>query len=155
MGVRSRANCIAHGGEKHLHRSNQNAQALVELALLLPILMILIVGALEFGRLWSTKIILTNAAREGAYFLSTHADYCTTSNGVITSAKTVSVSQNEATNGGLALSTADVSIAGTCTFGSAVTVTTTTKVDGLLILGLLGNADRSITLTSSVKMMVQ
>ena len=44
----------------------RKGQALVEFALVLPLLALLIMGILEFGRAWNTKQILTDAAREGA-----------------------------------------------------------------------------------------
>lgn len=43
-------------------------QATVELALVVPILAMLAFGALDLGRIFSTQIALTNAAREGARF---------------------------------------------------------------------------------------
>ena len=51
-------------------------QSLIELALMLPFLLVLIIGSIEVGRLFFAKAIVTNAAREGAYYLSTHpGDY--------------------------------------------------------------------------------
>jgi Flp pilus assembly protein TadG len=41
-------------------------QALVEFALILPVLMLLLLGIIEFGRAWNVKQVLTDAAREGA-----------------------------------------------------------------------------------------
>jgi len=46
------------------------AQALVELAIILPILLLLILGAMDFGRMFITKNVLTIAAREGANYLA-------------------------------------------------------------------------------------
>ncbi|MEN6571701.1 MAG: TadE/TadG family type IV pilus assembly protein [Anaerolineaceae bacterium] len=159
MGAGKRAIRIAFGKNHPIHRGNQNAQAIVELALILPILLVLIVGALEFGRLWSTKVILTNAAREGAYYYATHS---APSNCSGTASSSVIASQNEAKNSGLTLNSGDVSVAGSsCIPGSTVKVTTTTTVNNLLILGFVGNVFRitnsisSMTLTSSVEMMVQ
>ena len=45
---------------------NEKGQALVELALLLPFIMLLVIGVLELGRAWQHKQALTDAAREGA-----------------------------------------------------------------------------------------
>jgi len=42
-------------------------QALVEFALALPLVVFLVLGALEFGRAFQTKIVLENAAREGVH----------------------------------------------------------------------------------------
>jgi len=47
-------------------KKNEKGQAIVELALILPILMLLIFGITEFGRIFSTYLILANSAREGA-----------------------------------------------------------------------------------------
>jgi Flp pilus assembly protein TadG len=44
---------------------NQRGQAVIEFALVLPLLLLLVFGITEFGRAWMTKNILTSAAREG------------------------------------------------------------------------------------------
>jgi len=38
--------------------------------LVLPMLLLLILGAMDFGRMFYTKIVITNAAREGANYLA-------------------------------------------------------------------------------------
>jgi hypothetical protein len=43
---------------------NRRGQALVELALVVPVLLLLIVGLTEFARAWNTKQVLTDASRE-------------------------------------------------------------------------------------------
>jgi Flp pilus assembly protein TadG len=47
-------------------RRDERGQALVEMALILPILLMLLLGIFEFGRAWNTKQLITDAAREGA-----------------------------------------------------------------------------------------
>jgi len=47
-------------------RRDSNGQSLVEFALVLPFLIILILGMIEFGWILNGKITLTSAAREGA-----------------------------------------------------------------------------------------
>jgi Flp pilus assembly protein TadG len=47
-----------------LARGNRG-QALIEFALVLPLLLLLVFGITEFGRAWMTANILTSAAREG------------------------------------------------------------------------------------------
>jgi len=54
--------------------AKRKGQALVELALTLPLILLLILGAMDFGRLFYTKLVLTNAAREGANYLAYHPD---------------------------------------------------------------------------------
>lgn len=48
------------------HWAGRRGQALVEFALLLPLLMVLLLGVVELGRAWNAKQVLTDAAREGA-----------------------------------------------------------------------------------------
>lgn len=47
---------------------DETGQALVELALLLPVLMVLLIGAAEFGRLAYAAIEVSNAARAGVAY---------------------------------------------------------------------------------------
>jgi Flp pilus assembly protein TadG len=50
-----------------LHRARQQkGAALVETAFVLPIMLLVCVGILEFGRAYQTWQVVTNAAREGA-----------------------------------------------------------------------------------------
>src|SRR6188768_89561 len=51
---------------RHRSHSNERGQALLETALVLPMLLLVAVGIFEFGRAYQTWQILTNAAREGA-----------------------------------------------------------------------------------------
>ena len=43
---------------------SEDGQALVEFALVVPVLLLLIVGLVEFARAWNTQQVLTDAARE-------------------------------------------------------------------------------------------
>jgi len=49
-------------------RRGERGQALAEFALVLPLLLLLIAGIIEFGRAWNIKQAVTDAAREGARF---------------------------------------------------------------------------------------
>ena len=49
-----------------VQRRTSRGQALVELALILPVLLVLFASALDLGRLFYSQITVTNAAREGA-----------------------------------------------------------------------------------------
>jgi Flp pilus assembly protein TadG len=44
---------------------NERGAAAVELALILPFLLLLICGTIDFGRAYNAKVTLTHAAREG------------------------------------------------------------------------------------------
>ena len=52
----------------HLRKLSRSTwgQALVEFALIVPLLILIVMGIIEFGRLWMTMITLSGAAREGA-----------------------------------------------------------------------------------------
>ena len=56
---------------KKLRRS-EKGQAMVEMALVLPILLLLVGGIVDFGWLFYNKLALNNAAREGARYASIH-----------------------------------------------------------------------------------
>ena len=52
----------------------ERAQSLAEFAVLLPILLILALGAVDYGRVYFAYISVTNAARNGAQYGSTGLD---------------------------------------------------------------------------------
>ena len=47
------------------NRCHCKGQSLVEFALVVPVLLLIMLGLIEFGRAWMTKNIMTGAAREG------------------------------------------------------------------------------------------
>lgn len=47
-------------------RTHRRGQAVVELALIAPILLLIILGIVEFARAWSAHHVIADAAREGA-----------------------------------------------------------------------------------------
>lgn len=47
-------------------RRDRRGQALVEFALVVPILLLLVLGIIDFGRAWNLHQTITDAAREGA-----------------------------------------------------------------------------------------
>ena len=53
-------------------RQRERGQALAEVAIILPLFMILLLIAVDFGRLFATQIAIINAAREGAYYAVQH-----------------------------------------------------------------------------------
>lgn len=52
----------------------EKGQGLVELAILIPVLVIIIIGALDLGRIFFGVITVTNVSREGARYLTLHPD---------------------------------------------------------------------------------
>ena len=47
-------------------RTQRRGQAVVEMALIAPILLLIVVGIVEFARAWSAHHVIADAAREGA-----------------------------------------------------------------------------------------
>jgi len=53
-------------------RRSEKGQAMVEFALVLPILLLILCGILDFGWLYFNQLTLNNAAREGARYAAIH-----------------------------------------------------------------------------------
>lgn len=53
-------------GAKWRRRRTERGAAMVEFAILLPLLLLVIAGIVDLGRAFFTEVALTNAAREGA-----------------------------------------------------------------------------------------
>lgn len=85
---------------EHEHVSDRGAVT-VEFALILPILLMLLVGIIEFGQAYNTQIALQGAAREGARALALDEDV----NAAVTAAAggiNMTVSPNGGCSGGAA-----------------------------------------------------
>ncbi len=123
--------------------SRDCGQAMVEFALLLPVLVLLVMGVLDIGRAWSTQQVVVNAAREGARVgilpASTTATVTAAVNVYITSA------------GGLAgCATASNNVGTAAAAGTATTVTVTcpfTVLVGTVVPGWTGTFNLAHTAT--------
>lgn len=131
----------------------QAGQSVVEFAILLPIILLLIMGALDLGRAFFMKIALTNAAREGAYYLSyNQADKTTcTVYPTLCYDKTRQAVIAEAYAAGLTVQPANIAIASCCTSGQPVQVSASAPIQLTIFRFLFGN----LTLTGRARMMVQ
>ena len=135
----------------------QPAQALVEMAIVLPILLLLILGAMDFGRVFYAKIVITNAAREGVNYLSRNPD--DKASGY---ASMINAIQNEATSSGINAAMLTISTpVNCCTPGDKVGVTVTIaniKVLRVVLLNfyqLFVPNGSTISISSTVWMVVQ
>jgi Flp pilus assembly protein TadG len=82
----------------------KSGQAIMEMVLVLPLLLLLLLGTIDLGRLFFAKIVLTNASREGASYLSRHPGdktNCETYDPSICYLGTVSAVQNDADSSGV------------------------------------------------------
>jgi Flp pilus assembly protein TadG len=104
----------------------RQGQATVEFALILPIILIILAGAIEFGRVfWSYGLLLQaaqEAARQGAVL------------GAATSDTTIATAaQQTAAKGGLTISTSNVVISATCSYTSSTSITAANRTRGNLL----------------------
>jgi uncharacterized protein (UPF0333 family) len=145
---------MRHRSNKHQKKHiNLRAQALVEFALLLPLLLVLIIGAMDLGRVFYFKIVLTNAAREGANTLSRYP-----ADGAAGYTKTWSAISTEGDSSGVTIMYDEVDWTGTncCEVGLPVVITIDKDVDLIFdgFLNTMGIIDGPITISSSVTMVV-
>ena len=132
--------------------NDRKGQALVEFALALPLVLLLVLGVLEFGRAFQTKIVLTNAAREGTHFFI----YEPEDRGTFTD--TIAATVAEANNSGVQINTSDVTVH--CYFGGSVNdncpsgSTVEVLVTNLFELHVIGSFIDPLPINSSARMLV-
>jgi len=133
-------------------KGHYKAQAIVEFMLLLPVLLLLVLGAIDFGRLFYVKMVLTNAAREGANYLAFHT--FDQDDGYV---QTYGVVQAEADSSGVQVYPEEVQYLNCCTQGAKVGVQVTKSVDLVFdgMLQSLGLLNGPIVLDNVVYMVVQ
>ena len=120
---------------------SEKGQALVEFALVLPILLALILGMIEFGWILNGKLTLTNAAREGARAAVASED-------AITAAKDAVVKASEAS--GLTKIDANTNIDET---NKRATVKASAKIKP--IVGLFFDDKEEVSLTAQAVMRLE
>jgi Flp pilus assembly protein TadG len=84
-----------------LDRIAQPAQSLVEFALTLPVFLLILLGAVDLGRLFNDHVAITNASREAARYAAIHI---TDTTGIQTRAI------QEAAGSGVTLNAANITI---------------------------------------------
>lgn len=108
-------------------RRGERGAAAVEFALVLPVLILLVLGVIEFSRVYNVQISLSNAAREGARTMAIHNDPLQAKTAASLAAPSVS---------GPALTTANVTVSPSdCTAGST---TVTIHYNVQLMTGFFG-----------------
>jgi Flp pilus assembly protein TadG len=96
--------------------NGRRGQAVVEFALIIPVFLLLLLAAVDFGRLFFTYIQANNAAREGAAFGAANAASTTLTSGVQTAAFTEANVQNQvgqSAQGGVTVTAVCHNMAGT------------------------------------------
>jgi Flp pilus assembly protein TadG len=108
------------------HDSERGAAA-VEFAILLPLLLMLVLGTIEFGRAYNAQITLTNAARDGVRVMAIGNDPA----GAKTAAKNAAASVSST------IPTSDITLStNACSTGAQVTLTI--KYNLATITGIAG-----------------
>ena len=97
-----------------MKRDSERGAAAVEFAILLPLLLMLVLGTIEFGRAYNAQITLTNAARDGVRVMAINNDPA--------AAKTAA--QKAAASVSSTIPTSDITLSSnTCSTGNQVTLT--------------------------------
>jgi Flp pilus assembly protein TadG len=141
------------------HKIKQNSsmgQAYLEFMIVLPLLLFVLVGVFDLGRVYFSAIGLVSAAREGARYLSAFPD--DVSNDVEAFYNTKQIAIQEATGAGISLQGAGITVSCTnsdedsdnCDSGSPAIVTVTHDFD--LVLGWV--IPGPISITRSAQMIV-
>lgn len=95
-------------------QNHERGAVAVEFAILLPLLLMLVLGTIEFGRAYNAQITLTNAARDGVRVMAIANDAA--------GAKTAAV--NAAASVSTTIPTSNVTLSpATCSTGNQVTLT--------------------------------
>lgn len=134
-------------------RKKLTGQSVIEFALALPILLLLIMGVLDFGRAFFMKIALVNAAREGAYFLSYNpADKtkCDLASPPLCYLGTRQAVVKDAYAAGMVVNPANIAITNCCTMGQPVEVRVSSSINLSIFNFLYG----PLNLSGSAKMKV-
>ena len=129
--------------------NGERGQSLVEMAIVLPLLLLILAGAVDLGRAFNNYIIVTNASREGARFASRLP---LDSTGILNATK------QEAANSGITLTDSQITVVptpppppGGIPAGAPIRVSITYPFS--TIMGGLVGAE-TITLTASTEMVV-
>lgn len=114
-------------------KQKERGAVAVEMAILLPLLLLILVGTMEFGRVFNVQVSMTQAAREGARYAAIHYKDTNLNVTAATLAAAPSLS---------GLPVGVTNNAGSCTSGSNVTVTTKVSLpslSGFLDAGFFGS----------------
>jgi Flp pilus assembly protein TadG len=135
--------------------STNQGQGILEFALVLPLLLLVVFGVLDLGRIFFVTIGLTNAAREGVRYLTLHPDDVSNEFGSFWGSKAAAT--DEANYSGITVSGSQVTVTCSnvdgddlCDSGTPATVTVTYNFD--LILGWI--LPSPIAITRSAVMIV-
>ncbi len=135
-------------------KKNRTGQSVVEFALILPILLLIIMGALDLGRAFYMKIAVINSAREGAYYLSYNPmdkTNCDLSDPKFCFLGTRQAVINEAYSAGMEVLPTNITINNCCTNGLPVEVTVNSQIQLMIFDFFFG--PMNLSHTASMRML--
>ena len=136
-----------------MRKLNSQGAAAIEFAIVLPVLVALLFGIIEFSLLFYDKAVITNASREGARFGTLFVEtgnppvVCDDIKGVIDAY----VADRLITFGGATAVTTDCGVLPT-TPGGDLTVTVSYPYDYLVLPGFVPGLNAGVTLTAQTVM---
>ena len=122
---------------------SEKGQAMVEFALVVPLLVMLLFGIIDFGRIFHTYLAIDHASREAARVASIGESDATIVSTAVTNAASVSLKSGQVS----------VSPGGTKSSGSDVTITITYPIS--FLTPVVSSITGPITLSSSTVMRVE
>lgn len=128
-------------GRKKGSFKNESGQAMVELAIALPILLLLVFGIMDFGWLFYNKMGVENASREGARYAIVNADSASVTADVTALAKDICLDT-------------DNTVVTLTISGTVATVTVTKNVPVLTPLAGIFTGGQTVEMTSTTKMRI-
>ncbi|MEH6953577.1 TadE/TadG family type IV pilus assembly protein [Neobacillus drentensis] len=122
---------------------SQKGQSLVEFALVLPLLVLLLFGIIDFGRIFHAYLTLDHAGREAARIASIGKNDTDVRQAAVDDAISIGLTEGRV----------DVSPTGTRTSGTKVSITITYPID--FLTPVIGEIVGSITLSDTTVMRVE
>ena len=132
--------------------NRERGAAVVEFALVLPLLLMLVLGAIDWGWYFYAREVVTNAAREGARTGSVSAVGSDDATSAASSAASTYLSSLNLTGGTVNVTTPDVTVGATVTHTVRVVVTFPAgSLTGFTLPGFTSLVPSSITATAQMR----
>lgn len=136
----------------HRGRRRERGAAVVEFALVLPLLLMLVIGAIDWGWYFYLREVVTNAAREGARAGSVSAVGGTDASDAARGAASTYLSNLSLTGGTVNVTTPDVTVGATVTHTVRVVVTYTAgSLTGFTLPGFESLVPATINATAQMR----
>ena len=129
-----------------VRRRAERGAALVELAIALPLLAVMLVGTIDFGRAFRTAMVVTNAARAGAQFGSQTVANSGSPTGMIAAADAVLTANGLGSSPPTTAQRACFCATAAAVFSGSVACTTTCPSGQHLVVSVTVTASRTFSM---------